>query len=43
LAHSGKTNVLVSADPDVLALAGKTVFAIEASVNYPGRFSSRGV
>jgi uncharacterized protein len=40
LAHSGKADVLVSGDRDLLALAGKTVFAIETPANYRYRFTT---
>ena len=40
LAHSGKADVLVTGDRDLLALAGKTVFAIEPPEAYRLRIST---
>lgn len=37
LAHRGKANLLVSGDQDLLALAGKTPFAIESPAAYRRR------
>jgi uncharacterized protein len=37
LAHSGKAGLLVSGDEDLLALAGKTIFAIETPRAYRSR------
>lgn len=37
LAHTGKADVLVSSDKDILVLAGKTKFEIEGPENYRAR------
>lgn len=41
LAHSGKANVLVSGDSDLLELAGKTRFAIVSVVEYRRRVNDK--
>jgi putative PIN family toxin of toxin-antitoxin system len=39
LAHSGKADVLVSGDQDLLVLAGQTAFVIESPEDYRRRFA----
>jgi putative PIN family toxin of toxin-antitoxin system len=39
LAHSGKADLLVTGDDDLLALAGKTAFVIETPQDYGARIS----
>jgi predicted nucleic acid-binding protein len=41
LAQSGKADLLVTGDDDLLALAGQTAFLIEAPEDYARRFKSR--
>jgi len=42
LAHSGKAEVLVSGDQDLLTLAGRTIFLIETPEAYRRRVSEAG-
>ena len=42
LAHSGKADVLVTGDDDLLTLAGTTTFLIESPEHYSRRFLSSG-
>ena len=42
LAQSGKANLLVTGDTDLLALAGQTEFVIETPENYRSRVSGGG-
>ena len=39
LGHSGKADLLITGDDDLLSLAGKTAFLIETPVAYRHRFS----
>jgi putative PIN family toxin of toxin-antitoxin system len=43
LAHSGKADLLVTGDEDLLALAGQTAFVIETPEEYRRRLSAEGL